>query len=304
MKTVGYAIVGTGYFGAELGRIMKTKEGAKIVAVYDPDNGAAIAAELGCDNESSLESICARPDVDAVIVATPNYLHKEPVLEAARNHKNVFCEKPIALSYADCDEMVNTCKENNVVFMAGHVMNFFHGVRLAKKFIQEGRIGKVLYAHSARNGWEEPQPSISWKKIRSKSGGHLYHHIHELDCIQFIMGPATRVTMTGGNVAHSGPEFGDEDDMLFLNLEFGNNTYAIVEYGSAFHWPEHYVLIQGTKGAIRIDMCNVGMTVKLADGTASTRTRKSMMTVPASTTAPRWMALSSTAIPAKSRRCG
>lgn len=116
--------------------------------------------------------------------------------------------------------MVNTCKENNVVFMAGHVMNFFHGVRLAKKFIQEGRIGKVLYAHSARNGWEEPQPSISWKKIRSKSGGHLYHHIHELDCIQFIMGPATRVTMTGGNVAHSGPEFGDEDDMLFLNLEF------------------------------------------------------------------------------------
>lgn len=96
--------------------------------------------------------------MDAVIVATPNYLHKEPVLEAARNHKNVFCEKPIALSYADCDEMVNTCKENNVVFMAGHVMNFFHGVRLAKKFIQEGRIGKVLYAHSARNGWEEPQP--------------------------------------------------------------------------------------------------------------------------------------------------
>ena len=266
MKTVGYAIVGTGYFGAELGRIMKTKEGAKIVAVYDPENGAAIAAELGCDNESSLESICARPDVDAVIVATPNYLHKEPVLEAARNHKNVFCEKPIALSYADCDEMVNTCKENNVVFMAGHVMNFFHGVRLAKKFIQEGRIGKVLYAHSARNGWEEPQPSISWKKIRSKSGGHLYHHIHELDCIQFIMGPATRVTMTGGNVAHSGPEFGDEDDMLFLNLEFGNNTYAVVEYGSAFRWSEHYLLIQGTKGAIRLDMKNAGVTLRTEEG--------------------------------------
>ena len=150
--------------------------------------------------------------------------------------------------------------------MAGHVMNFFHGVRVAKKLINEGKIGRVLYTHSARNGWEEPQPSISWKKIREKSGGHLYHHIHELDCVQFIMGPATRVTMTGGNVAHNGPQFGDEDDMLFLNLEFGNGTYAICEYGSAFHWPEHYVLIQGTKGAIRIDMCNVGMTLKTDDG--------------------------------------
>ena len=47
MKTVGYAIVGTGYFGAELGRIMKGQEGAKIVAVLDPENGQTIADELG-----------------------------------------------------------------------------------------------------------------------------------------------------------------------------------------------------------------------------------------------------------------
>lgn len=266
MKTIGYAIVGTGYFGAELGRIMAEQEDAKIVAVLDPENGETIAKELGCDVETDLDVLCGRPDVDAVIVATPNYLHKEPVLAAARHGKDVFCEKPIALSYADCDEMVRACEEAGVTFMAGHVMNFFRSVRHAKQLIAEGKIGRVLYAHSARNGWEEPQNSISWKKIRSKSGGHLYHHIHELDCIQFIMGPATEVTMTGGNVAHKGEKFGDEDDMLFLSLEFGNGTYAICEYGSAFHWPEHYVLIQGTQGAIRIDMCNVGMTVKTADG--------------------------------------
>ncbi len=266
MKTVGYAIVGTGYFGAELGRILNTQEGAKVVAVLDPENGETIAKELGCEWETDLNTLCARADVEAVLVATPNYLHKEPVLCAARNGKNIFCEKPIALSYSDCNEMVCTAEEHGVVFMAGHVMNFFHGVRLAKQLIAEGKIGKVLYCHSARNGWEEEQPSISWKKIREKSGGHLYHHIHELDCIQFLMGPATEVTMVGGNVAHQGEHFGDEDDMLFLQLEFGNNTYAVVEYGSAFHWPEHYLLIQGTEGAIRIDMFNVGMTVKTAAG--------------------------------------
>lgn len=266
MKKIGYGIVGTGYFGAELGRILKTFDDASVVAVYDPNNGETIAREYGCDNEKSLESLCCRPDVDAVIVATPNYLHKEPVIAAARHGKHVFCEKPIALKYQDCDDMVNAAQEAGVIFMAGHIMNFFNGVRLAKEFIQQGKIGRVLYTHSARNGWEEPQPEISWKKIREKSGGHLYHHIHELDCIQFIMGPATTATMVGGNVAHEGEMFGDEDDMLFLTLEFGNNTYAVVEYGSAFHYPEHYVLIQGTEGYIRIDMCNTGLTLKTKDG--------------------------------------
>lgn len=107
MKTVGYAIVGTGYFGAELGRIMKEQEGAKIVAVLDPENGQTIADELGCDVETDLDTLYSRDDVDAVIVATPNYLHKEPVVKAAEHGVNVFCEKPIALSYQDCDDMVS-----------------------------------------------------------------------------------------------------------------------------------------------------------------------------------------------------
>ena len=123
MKTVGYAIVGTGYFGAELGRIMKEQEGAKIVAVLDPENGQTIADELGCDVETDLDTLYSRDDVDAVIVATPNYLHKEPVVKAAEHGVNVFCEKPIALSYQDCDDMVRACQEHGVIFMAGHVMN-------------------------------------------------------------------------------------------------------------------------------------------------------------------------------------
>lgn len=266
MKTIRYAIVGTGYFGAELGRIMKEQEGAEISAIYDPENSEVIAKELGCDIETDLDTLFSREDVDAVIVASPNYLHKEPVIKAAKHGVHVFCEKPIALSYEDCDAMVKACDENNVVFMAGHVMNFFNGVRHAKKLINEGRIGEVLYCHSARNGWEEPQDTISWKKLRSKSGGHLYHHIHELDCIQFIMGSPKMVTMTGGNVAHSGEKFGDEDDMLFINLEFEGNKHALLEYGSAFRWSEHYLLIQGTKGAIRIDMKDVKMTLKSLEG--------------------------------------
>ena len=100
-----------------------------------------MAAELGCDAEDSLESLVSRKDIQAVIVATPNYLHKEPVLAAAEHGLHVFCEKPIALSFEDCREMVDACRENHVVFMAGHVMNFFRGVRKAKELIGQGVIG-------------------------------------------------------------------------------------------------------------------------------------------------------------------
>lgn len=270
MKNIRYAVIGAGYFGAGLAKILVELEGAKIVAVLDPNNAQKLADELGCDVETDLEAICSREDVDAVIIASPNYLHKAPVLTAAKHKKHIFCEKPIALSYGDCSEMIDDTQENGVVFMAGHVMNFMRGIRYAKKQINEGKIGDILSVHTARNGWEEPQETISWKKIREKSGGHLYHHIHELDCVQFLMGPATRVCMVGGNLAHKGEQFGDEDDALFITLEFGNNTFATLQYGSAFHWPDHYVKIQGSKGAIFIDLKDTKVLMKTKDGMEQT----------------------------------
>ena len=261
---VRYGVVGTGYFGAELARAMRDNDGAKIVAVFDPENGETIADELKCEAVDNLDSLVTRDDIDCVIVATPNYLHKEPVIKAAQNHKNVFCEKPIALNYQDCVDMVNACKEAGVIFMAGHIMNFFNGVHHAKELINEGTIGDILFVKSVRNGWEEPQPSISWKKIREKSGGHLYHHIHELDCVQFIMGGLpTTVTMSASDVAHNGEQFGDEDDLIMMNLEYPGNRYAHLEWGSAFRWGEHYVLIEGTKGEIMLNMYDTGGTLRV-----------------------------------------
>ncbi len=265
MKEIRYGIIGTGYFGSGLARILSKIKGARIISVYDPENFKNISKELKCEISGSILELCERKDIDAVIIASPNGMHKDAVIAAAQNKKHIFCEKPIALSYEECNEMVITAKKNNVIFMAGHVMNFMNGVRKAKQLINSGIIGEVLHCHSQRNGWEEEQEKISWKKIRKLSGGHLYHHIHELDCIQFIMGTPEKVTMTGGNLVHNGEKFGDEDDALFMMLEFPNNRFATLQYGSAFRWPDHFVKIQGTKGAIMIDMQDTGVTLKLPD---------------------------------------
>ena len=109
---VKYGLVGAGYFGADLARALNQQEDAKVTVVYDPDNGAKIAEELGCDEAAGLDELVEREDISCVVVATPNYLHKEPVIKAAQHGKNVFCEKPIALCYEDCDEIGRaSCRE-------------------------------------------------------------------------------------------------------------------------------------------------------------------------------------------------
>lgn len=62
------------------------------------------------------------------------------------------------------------------------------------------------------------------------------------------------VSMAAGNVAHKGEKFGDEDDVVLITLEFESGRFATLQWGSSFHYPEHYVLIEGTTGAILIDM--------------------------------------------------
>lgn len=268
MKKINYGIIGAGYFGKELGRIIANIEDAKLVSVYDIEksNSERLAEEINSNFDLALEDICKRPDIDAVIIASPNAFHKEAAILAAKYKKHIFCEKPIALNYKDCFEMIQEAKKNGVFFMAGHVMNFMDGVRKAKEFINNGDIGEVLFCHSERNGWEEVQSEISWKKKKDLSGGHLYHHIHELDFIQFIMGPAIQATMVGGNLAHKGEQFGDEDDMILITLEFKNDKFATLQYGSAFRWSDHFVKIQGSKGAILIDLQDVKVILRTSKG--------------------------------------
>ena len=78
-----------------------------------------------------------------------------------------------------------------------------------------------------------------------------------------LWGYAKTVTMAAANVAHKGENFGDEDDMIFVTMEYDDNRFAVLEWGSAFRWGEHYVLIQGEKGAIKLDMYNTKGTLRV-----------------------------------------
>lgn len=260
--TVGYGIVGAGYLGKALARGLAAQLGARIVSVYDPEDSTLLAAEFKARAEDSIDTLLAAADVDAVIIASPNWAHHRQVLDAAGAGKHVFCEKPVALSYRDADEMIRACEAAGTIFFAGHVTNYMAGVRHAKELIAAGRIGHPTFVRAVRTTWEGHGGGHGWKKQTALSGGHLYHHIHELDLVQSLLGPATRVTMIGGNVAHHDADDGDEADMMAMLLDFDGTRFATLEYGSAFHWPEHHVLIQGTEGAIRLGFQGEGCVLR------------------------------------------
>lgn len=265
-------LVGAGYFGAELGRIMQRLEGAKLCGIYSVEYAQALGEELGVRVHGSLRELLDS-GLDAVIIASPNHAHYQASLQASRRGIHVFCEKPIALSYQQCYQMVEAANQAGTRFMAGHVMQFMHGVRRAQDLIADGEIGRVVMVHSARNGWEEPDTGeVSWKKRGELSGGHLFHHIHELDLVLSILGSPHTVSMVGGNFSHRGAGCGDEDDVLVASLEFGrvedgSGAVALCEWGSAMRRPEHYVTIQGERGYIHIDLQEVGVELHNLSGT-------------------------------------
>ncbi|QOR70558.1 Gfo/Idh/MocA family oxidoreductase [Ruania alkalisoli] len=264
---VRFGITGCGYIGAEQARIIHSLPGAELIAVHSASGTGArrVADELPCDVENSLESLVARDDVDALIVATPNHLHREPVTVAAAHGKHVFCEKPFALSVEDCDAMVAACTRAGVTLMLGHMMHFYPGMRRVREWIESGTIGRVLVAHAERTGWEEPRPDVSWKKVQDTSGGHLFHHIHEIDLLLWFAGAVASVRAVGGNLAHQGEGFGDEDDVVLLTLTFADGGFGSMQYGSGFRWGEHLVKINGTEGAVLIDNKAASVFLKVGD---------------------------------------
>ena len=261
-----YGVIGAGYFGAPLAHALAALPDAVVVAVHDPDRAAPLAAALGARVEATAEAVATAPDIDVVVVASPNHAHAQQALAAASSGHHVFCEKPLTLRLADATAMVDAARDAGVVLMAGHVMHFMAGVRLVKERVRDGSLGRLVTARSVRTGWQAPQPATSWKQTRRLSGGHLYHHIHELDLVQALLGPALRVHMAGGTVAHAAAGPDAEHDLLVATLDMGEGRTASLTYGSAFRWPEHHVLVQGTEGAALIDLQSSRVEIRTVHG--------------------------------------
>ena len=213
--TVGIAVLGAGRI-AETGFIPAAAkvDGAEVVAVLSRDQarGEAFAARNGVARAySDLDRLLADPDVDAVIVASPDVMHEPQVIAAARAGKHVLCEKPMAVSHAACERMVEAVRAGGGRFMMGYSNRFNSGTRRIKELMDAGAIGRVLYARAFLtthtrdpNAWRaHPETARFW--AMSASGTHV------VDLFRWYFGEPARV---GGGLFS--PLHGSANDEISL----------------------------------------------------------------------------------------
>ncbi|MGQ9567629.1 MAG: Gfo/Idh/MocA family protein [Anaerolineae bacterium] len=171
----------------------------RLVGVYDPDpqQGGRFAQEFSTSLFPTLEALWASPEVDAVAVCSPLFAHCDHVVGAARAGKHVFCEKPIALTLDQADEMIAAAREAGVVFMVGHVVRFMVEYVRIREWAMQGLLGDLRSAYAARLSGLSAGSWRGWMLAPGRGLGVLDAHIHDLDYLQWLLGPARRVRAAG-----------------------------------------------------------------------------------------------------------
>ena len=138
--------------------------------------------------------ICSANDIDAVIIATPNFTHKPISVAAAKGGKHVMCEKPLGVSYAEAAEMYQAAKAKGVRHMTAFTYRFAPSMRYLEHLVKSGVLGEPRHFRSQRF-LDLPETSWGWRQYKKLAGaGDLYDMtIHRIDFAQNLMGPIQSV---------------------------------------------------------------------------------------------------------------
>jgi predicted dehydrogenase len=167
-----------------------------VVSAVQKDHAAPLASKLGCEAAEGWESMVEREDLDALIVATPPHLHAPISIAAMRNGKHVLCEKPLARTLSEAQEMVAIAKETGRVLKCGFNHRHHPGVQQARRWFKQGRIGEPMFVRARYGIGGRPGYEREWRaNPEVVSGGQLMEQgIHVVDLARWFLGEFSQVT--------------------------------------------------------------------------------------------------------------
>ncbi|MEO6436602.1 MAG: Gfo/Idh/MocA family oxidoreductase [Tepidisphaeraceae bacterium] len=262
MERVGVAIIGTGAItlANHLPGLALCPQ-AKVLSLCDSDQATLLnaaqhvdAVELSTDWHLNL----CNPDVDALIISTPNFNHHEIALAAIAAGKHVLCEKPLALNYADALQMYRAAELANVRHMTAFTYRFVPAMRYMKHLVDFGEVGQPLHFRAQRfQDWGDHP--LGWRQVKKLAGsGEMGDMLcHRIDYAHHLIGPITRLVADLRTfIPERGGQVSDVDDWVSMICQFSSDTTGVLESTKLAtgrgegHRGQDVVEINGTDGTI------------------------------------------------------
>ncbi|HSU69414.1 MAG TPA: Gfo/Idh/MocA family oxidoreductase, partial [Tepidisphaeraceae bacterium] len=270
MQNLRFAVIGVGEMGRFHAETLRFHTpGASLVAIADPNlaRAQAVASELQITAYESLESLLNGSDIDAVVISSPPKFHGSAIRAVAAAHKQIFCEKPLAITLDDADSALEAVAEARVNLQVGHMRRYDSAYAHARQRIEEGEIGRVILFKSIGRD-HQAGPSAA---AQTESNGTLFHDssTHDFDLARWLVADeVAEVHAYAGCLAI--PEmkrFGGFDAGV-VNLQFMRGAIGNVEsFIDARYGYDIRTEVIGTQGTIQIGhIQRTPVTVLTAEG--------------------------------------
>src|SRR5215470_12680731 len=234
MRKLRYGILGSGFMGRTHAEAIRHIQNAELSAVALGSRAPGLAADYGVDLCASAEELVARDDVDAVIVATPQYAHVEEALLAADHGKHLFVEKPMTTTVADADAIVEACAKRGLALSVGYQQRYRPVPRAAYEQIRAGAIGQVHTIQFCQTFQMFVDPAFggdwSWWANPESVGHILAGGVHAIDLCRWMLG--AEVTAAFGHSRTFREPHEPENTTMGL-LTFDNGTIMSLWASSA-----------------------------------------------------------------------
>ena len=227
-RQIGIGVIGAGFMGMLHARALSQLQGVRVLAASDPAlkepprvPGYPEPLELYPDHRSLVE----RKDIDAVVIASPEPLHRHAVEDAARAGKHILLEKPIATTLEDAEAIIQSADRHKVKLMMAHLLRYDVRYAQIKDSVAQGVIGKPLVCYARRNA-----TILEARRLRGRVEVEEYISVHDIDQIfWFFEDKAVKVSaeIAKGEVMR---ELGVHD-FIWITIRFAGGGLGIVETG-------------------------------------------------------------------------
>ena len=255
---IGVCVIGAGRAGMiHAVNFAGNVPGARLLAIVDPVEDAARTAcgELGISlSYRGYEQALENKAIDAYIIAVPTIFHKDIAVAAALAGKHILCEKPMAMTVAECDDMIAASEKGGGVLQIGFMRRFDQSYARAKEILDSGAVGDVVMVRSNTRGPSVPQP---WMYDIRKSNGPLAEvNSHDIDTLRWFTGSEfSSVYAVGGNFrsVQIKEEYPDFYDNVIVAASFKNGMQGMIDGAQGVGYAyDARVEILGTKGCVFI----------------------------------------------------